>query len=253
MDIIYKCKKYAFTLAEVLITLGIVGIVAALVIPVLVRGAEKQAGVSAAIKYQNVFQSVVLKYIADNGFNTLIEADVFNNGASFTQAGTQRAWDALKGYFSIAQDCGAAANPGCFPNNTLQINNTYHSAASEKSPDSSNLYAKAILNDGAVIAFLDDSGNCSFDRSISHTGLFKTSCGLFRVDYNGKKGPNKWGRDEFFYWLFPNGQVYPMGTSDDYFKGCDSTSTDVTAGADGSPGSGYGCTYVVTSTQAMNY
>lgn len=242
----------AFTLAEVLITLGIIGVVAALTIPSIMISAQKNAYVSGAIKYQSIFQSAIKQYMADNNYDNLIQSDIFNNGG-WSQAGTQRAWNALKGYFKILKDCDVNTNQGCFPNNTKQLNNNYPVSTDDKNPDSSIYLGKAILNDGVTIVFADDPNNCNNDRSISHTGEITTVCGVFRIDTNGMQGPNQYGRDEFLYWVLNNGKVLPIGTNDDYLKGCDPTSNDVTADSSGAPGFGLGCTYEVIMNKAMNY
>lgn len=60
-------KHYAFTLAEILITLGIIGIVAAITIPLLIQSHKKQE-YSAKIKkfYSNMEQAIKLSEL-DNG------------------------------------------------------------------------------------------------------------------------------------------------------------------------------------------
>ncbi|MBP7212243.1 prepilin-type N-terminal cleavage/methylation domain-containing protein, partial [bacterium] len=51
-------SKTAFTLAEVLITLGIIGIVAALTIPTLMNKSQKQQTVTALKKSYSTFSQV---------------------------------------------------------------------------------------------------------------------------------------------------------------------------------------------------
>ncbi|MDR1327709.1 MAG: prepilin-type N-terminal cleavage/methylation domain-containing protein, partial [Heliobacteriaceae bacterium] len=47
-------KKYAFTLSEVLITLGIIGVVAALTMPSLITKYEKQVTVTRLKKFYSI-------------------------------------------------------------------------------------------------------------------------------------------------------------------------------------------------------
>lgn len=47
-----QSKKFAFTLAEVLITLGIIGVVAALTMPSLIQNHKKQTTLSKLKKYR---------------------------------------------------------------------------------------------------------------------------------------------------------------------------------------------------------
>ena len=71
-----KCKKnmnfvgkrnVAFTLAEVLITLGIIGIVAALTMPALMSGYRKQVAETRLKKFYSSMNQLILLSEADNG------------------------------------------------------------------------------------------------------------------------------------------------------------------------------------------
>ena len=60
-------KKKGFTLAEVLITLGIIGIVAAMTMPALIGSAKKRETVSKLQKSYNVLSQLVIRAQEDNG------------------------------------------------------------------------------------------------------------------------------------------------------------------------------------------
>lgn len=63
-----KLKKMtAFTLAEVLITLGIIGVIAALTIPALIQNYRNQVVESRLKKFYTVFNQAILRSVADNG------------------------------------------------------------------------------------------------------------------------------------------------------------------------------------------
>ncbi len=57
----------AFTLAEVLITLGIIGIVAALTIPTLINNAQKQQYVSIDKKTYSQLSQILIQIASDHG------------------------------------------------------------------------------------------------------------------------------------------------------------------------------------------
>ena len=64
------CVRYwygAFTLAEVLITLGIIGIVAAMTIPSLVQDYREKAQVTRVKKFYSVFSQAYTMALQDNG------------------------------------------------------------------------------------------------------------------------------------------------------------------------------------------
>ena len=57
----------AFTLAEVLITLGIIGIVAAYTIPTLISNSQKQGYAKGLEKFYSSFSQVLQQYAYDDG------------------------------------------------------------------------------------------------------------------------------------------------------------------------------------------
>ena len=59
--------KKGFTLAEVLITLGIIGVVAALTIPMLIADSRKESTAANVKKFYNVINNAVQFAVADNG------------------------------------------------------------------------------------------------------------------------------------------------------------------------------------------
>ncbi len=60
-------KKFGFTLAEVLITLGIIGVVAAITMPTLIKNYQKQATVNKIKKFYTNINQVYLRAQVDNG------------------------------------------------------------------------------------------------------------------------------------------------------------------------------------------
>lgn len=60
-------KKFAFTLAEVLITLGIIGVVAALTIPALIANHKKQVVVTRMQKFYSTINQAIKLSEAENG------------------------------------------------------------------------------------------------------------------------------------------------------------------------------------------
>lgn len=75
-------KIVGFTLAEVLITLAIIGVVAALTIPTLVKSYQKQAVVTKLQKsYTMIYQSIKLSEAENSSSNTWVYPADNSNGA----------------------------------------------------------------------------------------------------------------------------------------------------------------------------
>ena len=67
IDTYKNSRKIAFSLAEVLITLGIIGVVAALTLPTLIQNYQKQATANKVKKFYTNFNQVIRYSELDNG------------------------------------------------------------------------------------------------------------------------------------------------------------------------------------------
>ena len=72
----HKGRKYAFTLAEVLITLGIIGIVAALTMPSLMANYQKKVLVTQLKKQVNVINNNFRRIMADEGVDKICDTSI---------------------------------------------------------------------------------------------------------------------------------------------------------------------------------
>lgn len=210
-------NEKAFTLAEVLITLGIIGVVAALTIPSLISNNTKVQYVTALKKAYSQTNQALAQMAVDNGTIGSI-VDVVPAGASPEEAG-----DKFAEYFKIAKNCKANTGEGCFP----VFKNFYDgsTAGGTQDYDNGGAYYKFITADGMSYAVSYDGActtNAGFD-SINNP-LYNAQCGVLFIDVNGLKGPNVLGRDVFEFYItsrtgkapviYPFGGFY-LGTGDD--------------------------------------
>jgi len=72
-------KKFAFTLAEVLITLGIIGVVAAITIPNLVANYQKRTWTAQLKKSHVMLTQAFRRMLADDGASALNQTETFNS------------------------------------------------------------------------------------------------------------------------------------------------------------------------------
>ena len=63
----HNYKRFAFTLSEVLITLGIIGVVAAIVTPVLIQNYEKQETAAKVKAAYSILSQAINDSISENG------------------------------------------------------------------------------------------------------------------------------------------------------------------------------------------
>ena len=202
-------RKSAFTLAEVLITIGIIGVVAAMTLPALIqKNRETELTTRAKRMYSEISQAIKL-YEAQNGtpgeLRGLFEA---KNGVSNSG---QLAEDFAK-YFNGAKVCKKKTDRGCSEYfYTLEYAIPYVDSEGNLTARSfSN--PKIILNDGIVIGVNQASG-CGIKvteekhdangRPVTDAdgnpvmSTWYTACTWLYIDTNGPKKPNKYGMDAF--------------------------------------------------------
>ena len=180
-----------FTLAEVLITLGIIGVVAAMTMPTLVEKHKEQVTVAKVIKFYSVVNQAILLAINDNGY--LDEWDVPDG---MTKNSAEKLMGYIKPYLSISKDCGIAS--GCL-GYTDGVNNLIGGKGNNYDTDTA--YYKIILNDGSYIWLR--SSISSYCKS-TDVGIEDT-CGLIFTDINGGNPPNTVGKDIFNFYIIKNG------------------------------------------------
>lgn len=205
--------KSAFTLAEVLLTIGIIGIVAAITIPSLVENSQKEQYVAGLKKAYSQMQQMFKQYITDQGvesldqtklFTTLGENDFYNS----PDAQKILDEDIVRKYLKVVKAC----KPGTATENTAcYIEGSYFSGGSNdefgEAEENSN-YNFCTADGMCYELAIGAQSTCAPNDSIP--SQFNGSCAAIRVDVNGKNPPNKDGRD-FLEGLIvaPNGNLYP--------------------------------------------
>lgn len=235
-----RYKSTAFTLAEVLITLLIIGVVAGLVIPALIADTEKAETAVQVKKYQSVLSQAVLNI--KNEYGSILNSPLNSNSDN------ANGWNAFKKYLNLTKDCNTTGRD-CFANGIYKFING-------NDWSNFNFYtgAKGIFNDGGSI-FFEVTPTCAMNFSIYNSGpLYNNVCIFVFVDVNGHKSPNKAGRDVFSWYILQSGSLIPQGSLDDKLSGCDPNSQDVNYNdGNGAPGRGNDCTAKVIKEGKIDY
>lgn len=216
-------KKFrnGFTLAEVLITLGIVGIVAEITIPVLMQNVQDAQFYSATKKVASVLTQATVQMVSDNSGQIWDNSSVVGSVLSKSMA---------DGYAPYLKTLNEAI---C---NQIQTN----SVAYYKTPSSllapSTAQTCLLLKDGAIMRMVSRS-QCG----ISLPGGLGYDCGGIFVDVNGNKPPNMWGRDvQRFIVIKTNSGNYRVAPSGPDIDGLTCASGD-----------GSGCAEYIIEGQAL--
>lgn len=172
--------KKGFTLAEVLITLGIIGVVAALVMPGLINNYQKKVAVTRlAQTYSMLAQAVKLSEVENGEMqNWLLTGATTKDTQTFIDTYLT---PYLKNVKRVYLPYSSAPYPYYFRDGTPINGGTHYSIA---------------LSNGVYLHF-DQPGD----------GL------SVRVDINGEQKPNMVGRDTFWFQIFPQFTTYAKGTA----------------------------------------
>ncbi len=186
--------KCAFTLAEVLITLGIIGVVAALTLPSVINNFREKATVAKVKKFYSIISQAHLQALEEKG-----TPDNWNIGGFLNEEGAKNLINAWAPYLKITKICGSTR--GCYKNvvyKDLSGNPRYNI-------DNTKPFAKAILADG----FLIDTQALSPAYWDGYNGKVY---GAVHVDINGKSGPNTYGKDHFRFYVTDKA-IVPSGVN----------------------------------------
>ncbi len=222
-------RKFGFTLAEVLITLGVIGVVAAMTMPVLIQKHQEKVTVVKLKKAYSVLSNAYLMAKTE-------DENVKNWYDSYTttRENSEAFYKHLKPYLKVTKDCGF--EKGCLTEGPVKTLGgvDYRDYNSNK-----NEY-RVILADGTSVMFYVPIEDYSSSSGASYRGNIK-------VDINGFKGPYTFGKD-FFVFDITESKIVPSGVIEQElgrYK-CDRKSTDRNS-------TGSDCTAWVIYNENMDY
>ena len=198
----YRHWCRAFTLAEVLITLGIIGVVAALTMPTLINNINNKANINKLKREYSLFQQAFQQIAADNDLE-------FKNAVADCPNSTKHAClkDIFKSKLKTVADCDSndGDNLGkCFVQDKDAKKLNGESVPLYAGYFNQNTTSGLVLDDGASAAIWLDAMDCT--NALSSV---KQRCGWFVIDVNGpQKRPNTWGKDLFLFFLYAD-QIMP--------------------------------------------
>lgn len=179
--------RKAFTLSETLITLAIIGVIAAITLPVIIANHQKEALKAQFMKAYSDLNNISRKFYADNGI-------------SFSEYGWEHSYNdnykALKKYIISTTHAVSAMDY-----NDSEYKKTYKTMGNKS--------AIHVCDDIGLFA---DAGGRLF--GLNNPNKQNENGPVICVDINGLKGPNKYGYDFFIFFFTIDGRVLPMGTED---------------------------------------
>lgn len=166
-------NKSAFTLAEVLITLGIIGVVAAMTMPTLMNSTQGAQYKAAYKKGLSALSQAVTLNVALDDYN-FAQA---TNGTNPTAATAASIYNIFKNRMNVVKTTSGTTGYGISAD-----------TASGVAPGKINSGSNYVLffNDGIVFSFPQSAENCTNDATLGPV----TICKGF-IDVNGEKNPNR--------------------------------------------------------------
>ena len=221
-------KKVAFTLAEVLITLGIIGVVAAMTLPSLIANYKKQQYVNSLKVGYSILNNGFRTMMAEEGVDDIEDTELFAATKSVgadtdTVASEQAAAKVMEKYFQKVRLVSRADLLGKSSCEDLVGKGPRFWNLGDKSQCSGNYNMQYALPNGMTMSiyFYDECAKSSLsDTEIAAAGGKMTKwCGMIDLDINGEKGPNQWGRDGFRFVVSQSAVVPFLGKDYNIFNG----------------------------------
>ena len=199
--------KKAFTIAELLITLSTIGVLAALVMPTLYRNINDSVSRhTKMVQRRKISQGITMLSI---------------RSTRIAYATTEAFVKDLQKYMQISKYCTEDKILDCWPTSTITINN----GVSDEEFSMASAKGKALFlmddidpegNEASYavdnVAFVTNNGVSVLinynTKCNPNTNNWNRTCYVALVDSNGAKGPNKMGKDLFL--LNANGFKYAV-------------------------------------------
>ncbi len=222
-------KKIGFTLAEVLITLGIIGVVAALTAPALVQNA-------GTAKIGPTLSKVVSTL--ENANEQMMHDEDVTDLSKIAETADEY-FELLSKYIS-----GSSYIPeNSYDDNVVTFTPAQTNWNKQASSITWSNYREFKFSDDISLLIYNNNMSSDTGKVGSYKGRFKA----MYIDINGtQKGPNVMGKDIFFFDIDRSGQIVPWGSKAQAYRSWGiipdyNTSDATTACNEDEVGDGTGC------------
>lgn len=200
----FKSKKTAFTLAEILITIGVIGVVAAITIPTLSSNIRDQQFKAMFKKRFAEVSQASMNLATANGGN-LKNLAIANWRDTFAYA--------VSPYIKYQKICAPTYGSQTIVGNCWHSTNTVLRLNGQQGTYSHDFFVHdadnggLILMDGAYFATSYQDISCQVNGN---------DCGNGVLDVNGANGPNQQGKDVYGFHIRYDGILVPFKPGENY-------------------------------------
>ena len=196
-------RKGAFTLAEVLITLGIIGVVAALTLPSLIQKYQDQVLENQLKKMYSTLSQGIQKAMADDGVSKFSDTELFQS-CTYSERTSNACVQMVKKYFNVVavktttRKCYEGLIQSKYEYIDGHITDNFLGYSRDKSKRRMRTWGQY---DSDVLTYvLADGSEFMF---ITYPGW---DWARIDIDTNGEKGPNTYGLDIFWLTRYDDGR-----------------------------------------------
>lgn len=184
-------KKRGFTLAEVMIAMALIGVIASLTIPTFISSSRNKS---------NATKLATLVSATENAFTSMIAAEAVHE-LSETAFGQSQTMVNLGKYLKLA---------GSETRMTKYYNSDNPFITLNKGAMAGFSVTRIFeTKNGALLIY--KSNPVARDGYEALGGTVGSSIGTLVIDVNGSAKPNIWGRDAFYFRIGDDGILYPAG------------------------------------------
>ncbi len=201
------CK--AFSLAEVLITLGVIGVVVAVTLPTLISNHNKHVWENGLKTSYSIFSQAFQKMMADDGVDNIADTEVFRaiNGTSCRYDSGVNS-DVCKNFYSLFKKYIKITKISTL-NNYRYYNLSKTSNYLLSSGDGIFLSNGALLFSYSFRSSDNNTDKPDCKDVVALGGKMCSNMGMIFVDINGYAKPNTFGRDIYAFIISQNGNLVP--------------------------------------------
>lgn len=233
-------KKLGFTLAETLITLGIIGIVAAMTIPTLMSKYREQVLINKLVETFSILSQAYKHAIEEKG-DPSAWSDMANAEGMYDANAHIGFANMVKPHLKLAYDC--VGKPDEYTNKYCSPQKGYYGEA----------YALVRLINGTTVVFRVWSTTCNADYKVDNSIYRSNVCGQITVLLEPDKKQEN-GKNVFSFYTTTN-SIVPFGLKGarlEFEKACDLNNKNpypLFSNGDNM----YGCTAWVIQNRNMDY
>ena len=198
-------KKFGLTLAEILVSLAIVGVVSALTVPQLSSGVQQKHWASALSSQVTNFENAMKDIKTKESIIDITESEIWQQS---TKEGFKLSF--LENMTNVEAVIDKKFSE-YYNNRIFEIDRTLYSGEVE---DSEEYIIYKLKNKGTLFIspplenFIDITEDTALERRLDYSKMV----GIVIIDINGENMPNTIGRDIFYFDLNENGVLKAHGS-----------------------------------------